>query len=167
MVQKKRKSNKGKTERAPEDSTDLAGEEASAPNSNSDAKPLPQLPLEILLDILDFSAYLSGTKHARNVCLVSKAAHKKCWPALHRIVTLQTPVKLDKFSRSFYPTDYDEIQMELKRSALRHLFINNNKASGNLPVLGNSRGLILILAQAKNLQTLHFEEYWSVTNESV
>lgn len=170
MAQKKKKGSKTKSKSTQGAASMPQGDQGRA-SSDKEAK-LPQLPMELILDILEISAYLSGTQHARNVCLVTKVGYQKCWPSLHRIVALRTPGDLTNFARLFLSPTKSAVKLsgsakrnfDQKQSALRHLYINNNSSDPE------ERGLakllfIKVLSQAENLQACHLEEQWSTTNE--
>lgn len=146
----------------------------SVSTSSSNDQKGPHLPIELILDIFEISAYFSGTQHARNICLVSKLAHQKCWPALHRIVALRTHSDLYSFTQSFYSSaklhhsqeSDSELKIRKKQSALRYLYINNNAPPRISPDdTTYATCLVWIFAQAENLERFHLEEHWSTTNE--
>ncbi|UZJ57519.1 hypothetical protein CBS101457_006839 [Exobasidium rhododendri] len=132
------------------------------------------LPLEIILAILEVSAGSSSTKHARNVCLVSKAAYNLCWPYLYRIVALRNATQLKAFSEDIYHPEIaahgenqESSRLRKRQDALEFLYLNNNKDTSGIRELQTDERpemwMISILLAARNLKTMHIEEYWSVS----
>jgi hypothetical protein len=123
------------------------------------------LPLENILDILKQSAWSTGTKNARNMCLICKAAYDECWPALHRIVALRSAASLQKYSRRLVEGGKRESSEQLRerQAALESLYINNTpKDAQTYP--GSASCLTMILTVARNVRFCHFEEHWSNTS---
>lgn len=155
------------------------------PDDNSSP---PRLPLELTLRILSASAHSSATRQARNVCLVSRAVYRECWPSLYRIAALRNARQLKGFSESIFPPQHKpclaglaidggggrklpqsshERRLARMQDAVRFLYMNNNKDGDGLRSLATDEKpemwMISILLAASNLEILHFEEYWSLT----
>jgi len=126
---------------------------------------LPQLPLEIILDILEQSASSSSTKHARNVCLVSKKAYRACRHALHRIIAIRSASQFKAFAQEFVNGIEGESKRRLiaRQDALESLYINNIPEDIS-KTTGCGTFLTMVLTNARNLKRCHFEEHWSDTN---
>lgn len=133
------------------------------------------LPLEVILYILEISAWSYSTSHARNICLISHAAYKHCWSSLYRIIALRNAEELKIFSEYIYqPQLYSQedstsaIQkLKKKQDAIRCLYLNNNKDTTRLKEISDGERpdmwMMSILLAAKKLDLIHVEEYWSIS----
>jgi len=126
---------------------------------------LPPLPLNIIDDTLKRSASTSSTAHARNVCLVNRRAYRNCQGTLHRIVALRSIAEFQAFVQNFVNGREGEPKQHViaRQDALESLYINNMPKD---IVKSNACGayFTLVLINARNLKTCHFEEHWSDTN---
>lgn len=126
---------------------------------------LPIIPLEIILFILEQSAWTSTTEHARRVCLVGRKAYQQCRPTLHRIVAIRSASQFSHFAQQFVNARKGESRSEMfaRQNALQSIYINNipsDKAKSN----DCASFLTMILTNARNLKRCHFEEHWSNTS---
>lgn len=178
---KKRKTSKGKQRKIAKgkqctDNVEPSQEgiKDSPSTDKSEVKGLVKLPLEVVLDILELSAEIFGTKHARNICLVNQAAYQRCWTSLHRVVALRDPDQLAKFSNSIlgllnaddkvldYKNARVDVRLRKRQESLHFLYLNNNlDQEKDKPKPVEDKCLINILTVVVNLKVIHFEEHCS------
>ncbi|PWN34499.1 uncharacterized protein FA14DRAFT_177904 [Meira miltonrushii] len=146
-------------------------------NSNQGNSIFARLPAELIYRILYESASSCTTKHARNVCMVSRGVYNECWPTLWRIVALRNAVHLKMFSELIYksPSNHnleqqpnvEQLRLRKRQDAIECLYLNNNKDANGIRSLKTDEKpemwMISILLAAKNLNILHVEEYWSMS----
>lgn len=144
---------------------------------------MPLLPLELVLDILALSAWSASTQHARNVCLVCRAAHRRCGPSLFRVVALRNRRQLRALLEAWQPAADGKLQQHrrLRTDAVEFVYLNNNRQEIDAEDLdmdlvggsGATTGTSAIGSAAEaradrvlkllsGARVLHFEEFWSV-----
>ncbi|PWN93433.1 hypothetical protein FA10DRAFT_264086 [Acaromyces ingoldii] len=143
------------------------------------------LPPELVLDILALSAWSASTRHARNVCLVCRAAHRRCGPSLFRVVALRNRQQLRALLEAWQAAEDGKLQQHrrLRTDAVEFVYLNNNRqeidaedldmdlvggsdtaSAADTAAIGSAAEARAdrVLKLLSGARVLHVEEFWSV-----